>query len=569
MKINPFDPNRFVGYVSKVTPTQTIVHFPNSILLRKFYYDGDVLHGGLVGNYAIIEGDGCGFIAKIINIELPEKERLYLSEAAFENSEFHPIAKVELQVMFDSFSELKAMKGLGQYPTVGSKVYACSPKFLSNFLENFGKDIDDNSDDLLTLATFVNNADQNIKVSANSLLGRHSAIVGTTGSGKSYTVAKIIEEMLKKDDAKIVLLDSTGEFADCTTEHTSLVVGEDSYLDYSTLSEEDFFALFRPAGQVQMPKLQEAIRSLKTVAFKAEEGPLIGDNSPEINNGYLIKADKQKAEFNRYVSTHIAKINHSDFNITKLPGQLLQECAGEFDPGRWGSLNPRDKDNCSSLIVRITNLINTDLSNKIFNLRRNNDGFNSIDQKINEFTQNTNKLMRIDLQNLSSGSDVSAIFVNAIGRILYNLAKQKTFLDKPLVVFLDEAHLFLNKVIKDEYSIEQALNSFDKIAKECRKYGLFLCLSSQRPMDIPVGVLSQMGTFIAHRLINSRDIESVVNAAPDGSASTLSFLPSLGKGEAIVVGVDFPMPLNLRIREIEGVAPSSHTPKLFKKRDKK
>jgi len=76
------------------------------------------------------------------------------------------------------------------------------------------------------------------------------------------------------------------------------------------------------------------------------------------------------------------------------------------------------------------------------------------------------------------------------------------FIKKPLIIFIDEAHLFLNKVIKDEYSIEVELNSFERIAKECRKYGLYLCISTQRPRDIPEGILSQMGTFIVHRLIN-------------------------------------------------------------------
>lgn len=569
MKTNPFDPNRFVGYVSKVTPTLTTVHFPNSRLLQKFYYDGDVLHGGLVGNYVIIEGDGCGFIAKIINIELPEKERLFLSEAAFQNSEFHPIAKVEPQVMFDNFSEVEAMKGLGQYPAVGSKVYVCSPAFLSKFLENFGRDKDEDIDDSLTLATFVNNPDQDIKISANALLNRHCAVVGTTGSGKSYTVGKIIEELLKKDEAKVLLIDATGEFTDFSKGHSNLIAGQDAYLDYASLEEEDFFALFRPAGQVQMPKLQEALKSLRIVTQKGSTGPLAGADSPEVKDGRLIKSNKKKADYTRYVAANISEINSANFNVMNLPAQIIEECAGEFDEGKWGALYQRDKDNCASLVLRIYSLINNDASNRIFNFDGSHKEFESINKKIADFTKDKEKLLRIDVSDLVSGKDVSVIFVNAIARILYNLAKKKTYLKKPLVIFLDEAHLFLNKIVKDEYSIEQTLNSFDKIAKECRKYGLFLCLSSQRPMDIPPGILSQMGSFMAHRLINSRDVDSVVNAAPDGSASTLSFLPSLGKGETILVGVDFPMPLNIRIKKIEGSEPSSHTPKLFSKATKK
>ena len=78
MKKNPFDHNKFIGYVSRVTPELTRIHFPNSHLLKKFYFDGNVLHSGIVRNYVIIEGEGYGFLGRIVRVELPEKERIFL-----------------------------------------------------------------------------------------------------------------------------------------------------------------------------------------------------------------------------------------------------------------------------------------------------------------------------------------------------------------------------------------------------------------------------------------------------------------------------------------------------------
>ena len=110
------------------------------------------------------------------------------------------------------------------------------------------------------------------------------------------------------------------------------------------------------------------------------------------------------------------------------------------------------------------------------------------------------------------------------------------------------------------------MDAFERIAKETRKKGLFLCLATQRPRDIPHGVLSQMGSFIVHRLINPLDREAIVSASPEGSKYLLSFLPSLGQGEALLLGVDFPMPVNLKIKKVsEQFRPDSDTPKLFKK----
>lgn len=84
------------------------------------------------------------------------------------------------------------------------------------------------------------------------------------------------------------------------------------------------------------------------------------------------------------------------------------------------------------------------------------------------------------------------------------------------------------------------------------------------PRDIPVGTLSQMGTFIVHRLINEKDKQAIENAASSANRNSLSFLPILGEGEALLVGVDFPMPLLLKIGE-PNRKPNSKTPKLSKK----
>lgn len=100
------------------------------------------------------------------------------------------------------------------------------------------------------------------------------------------------------------------------------------------------------------------------------------------------------------------------------------------------------------------------------------------------------------------------------------------------------------------------------IAKECRKYGLFLCLSTQMPKDIPRGTLSQMGTFIVHRLINKYDKGAVENACSEANKSILSFMPVLGEGEAILIGIDFPMPVSIKIKEPK-YKPDSGTPNLF------
>jgi energy-coupling factor transporter ATP-binding protein EcfA2 len=572
--INPFDKNRFVGYVSKVTPDMTKIHFPNSKLLKKFYYNGDVLQSGIVRSYVVIEGEGFGFLAKIISIELPEKERLFLSESSFQNTDLHPVGSVEIQLCFDLFEEMKAKKGFDKFPPVGAKVYSCPTSFIHNFIRDFGKEESDQSDDLLEIGFLADLAAENVKVSANALFARHCAVVGTTGSGKSYTIAKMIEEIIKKDSAKVILLDATGEFKNLSVGQVDAVVSHNkNCFHYKNLLVQDLYSIFRPAGQVQVPKLTEAIRSLKIVEVAKAEGlDQLGkpeDNGPVLNNGLLTKTQHKRAPFLNYFYSHSGQVNDNNINfeITRLPMQIVAECAWENDLD-WGNIYEQHKGNCASLILRIQQRMEDDSFGAIFNFK--NQVREDLGEKIENFVKvdDQHRLLRIDLSDVPKEKDLIEILTNAIGRKLLNMAKNGRFKDKPVICFLDEAHIFLNKSIKDEYSIEVDLDSFDRIAKECRKYGLFLCLSTQRPRDIPQGVLSQMGAFVAHRLINQFDRDAVEGASPEGSKNLLAFLPSLGKGEAILMGVDFPMPINLVVGKVqEKNKPNSHTPKLFSIKD--
>ena len=184
---------------------------------------------------------------------------------------------------------------------------------------------------------------------------------------------------------------------------------------------------------------------------------------------------------------------------------------------------------------------------------------------IDSFISGEKACLRIDFSNVSFDYQVRAILVNAIGKYMLNQARDQKFKNNPVVIFIDEAHQFLNKAIADEYFAAKPLDAFEQISKEARKYGLFLCIATQMPRDIPLGTLSQMGTFIVHRLINEQDKKAVESAASSANRNSLAYLPILGEGEALLVGVDFPMPLTLKINTPFN-KPNSDTPKFSKKR---
>lgn len=570
MKQNPFNHSHFIGYINQVSPQFVKIHFPSSILMKSFSFYGEDLKGGLVGSYVVIEGEKYGFLGKILELSLPEKERLELSEKSFNTKDFHPTGKIEILISFDLFNPSVIDKGLNSLPLIGSKVFICSSEFIKNYFKGFGVKAEHRDiAPVIKFGKLTYDKTTTIELSQQALFSRHCAVVGTTGGGKSYTVSKLIEGIIE-NKGKAIIIDPTGEYStyDNKPEVENTVVITDSFFSYKNLTISDLFVLFRPAGQVQQPILLEAIKSLKMIKINANQQ----DPSKKLlclNGKNLIKSGTKKSDVNNFYYKNISQIENlsSDFDISQLINQIKNECVWDNggtqtapDTTIWGNRNENHLNNCVSLILRINNILQNDDYKKMFgfDISENKDLISIIDN----FLKSDKNILRIGFENVPYNFQVREILANAIGKYLLNLSRRDEFKKNPLVLFVDEAHQFLNKKVKDEYFESTELNSFDTIAKESRKYGLFLCIATQMPRDIPIGTLSQIGTFISHRLINNQDKEAIANACSSANRDTLAFLPILGSGEAILMGVDFPMPVMLKV-DLPIIEPNSSTP-LFK-----
>lgn len=556
--MKPFSHNYFIGYINEITPQYVKVHFPSSNLLHTFHHEGVNFAGGNVGNFIVIEGEEYGFLARITELNLPDSERKEINEKAIleDSTIFHPSGKAELLLTFSIFDPDKTQKTVTQYPHIGAKVYACSDEQIAKYIKEFGNKDGNNTIYAPIGKLTSNNAICN--VSLDSLFGRHCAVVGTTGGGKSWTVAKLIEQVVQYTNNKVILIDATGEYESLTSK--SCLLGEDSYFPYQKLSIPDLFYLLRPTGQSQRPILLEAVRSLKIQQIQGQTGVYIKNGAP-------------KQPYQQYYNERIADIENNlcDFDIKLLAQQIKEECVYQGanynkDMTKWGDYDAKTYDYQTSLVSRITDLLNTQIFNQLLGFKGLPQTHQSIIDVIDSFiASNTGtNILRISFENIPPSFSAKEIVSNALANFLLKKARLREFVNNPILLFLDEAHQFLNKNIRDEFFEMHSLEAFDLIAKETRKYGLFLCLSTQMPRDIPIGVLSQMGTFIVHRLINDLDKKAVESAASSANRSVLSFLPVLGEGEALLIGVDFPMPLMLKIDEPQR-KPNSNTPRLLKR----
>ncbi len=553
--MNPFNHNYFLGYINEVSPQYVKIHFPSSNLLEKFSHKGVFYAGGNVGNFIVIEGEEFGFLARMIELELPDGEKKSISEKAIQHDQttFHPSGKAELLLSFSVFEPQKIEKTVSKYPTIGSKVYSCSDEQIEIYVKEFGKKKDEEENVYADLGKLTSN-NANCKVSLNSIFGRHCAIVGTTGGGKSWTVAKLIDEVITKTNSKVILIDATGEYKDLF--NNNVVFGIDTAFPFKYLSNSDFCFLFQEHSPNTVSALCDSIHSLKLVELEV------------ITDG--VKIGKQQDECIKQIRDNVSKFKDCNFKIENLAAQVANECVkGKFQGGRTIYEEDSFKLGYTSHLISRINLL---LSNQIvcsalgITVQSNvsqKDIISVIDDFINPV--NNESILRIGFEKLSYDFAIRELIVDFISSYLLKKSRNEHFNSNPIILFIDEAHQFLNKRINAEDNTTFSLQNIDLIAKECRKYGLFLCLATQMPRDIPVGTLSQIGTFIVHRLINEQDKKSIENAAIAANRSVLSFLPTLGEGEALLVGVDFPMPLLIKINEPRK-KPRSNTPRLKAKK---
>lgn len=547
----PFDPQRCIGTVCEVGPNYAKVNLPSAAKPEGQWLHGNRLDAGQVGEFVVVECGELAVFGRIITVKLPEKERLSVEPELGSLREAHPVGTIQLLTTI-TLRDGGVMGGIPQYPRLGSRVYSAHPQLMKWLAEASGRRSRGPSPLVLNVATLPASVETSVSFTPENLFGRHCAVLGATGGGKSWTVARIIEQAALLN-AKVILLDATGEFHRLAPAVQHLHIGADPHqspatsvevvVPYSQLVEADLLSLFKPSGQAQAPKFRAAMKTLKLV----KAAPTL-----PTTNGVFVKAGNKKADFEREMKTHSAVVEgpRADFDITKLARQVEEECvwpnggtSASPDPTTWGRVDEVQRSYCVSLITRIEDILSSNELACIFQPQGKPSVFDQVDAFL---TSQEARVMRISMKYVPFAHNAREIVANSIGRYLLSLGRQGRFRSKPALVFLDEAHQFLNKTLGDE-NTKYALDSFELMAKEGRKFCLNICIATQRPRDIPEGVISQMGTLIVHRLTNDKDREVVERASGDIDRSAAAFLPTLAPGQAVIIGVDFPIPLTVQI----------------------
>jgi hypothetical protein len=546
-------PQLFMGIISSINAQTIRVNLSEAGNPSGSHFSGGRYGKGEVGEFVLIEGQLALLLGRVVEVRLPESERRLVSQDYYGSPPLDAIGQIQLLGSV-GMDDLHVTAGIEAYPRLGDRVYAAPHKFVSRIPILMEQTPEAENLILLTLGSVDVAQESKIYIKPEKLFGRHCAILGATGGGKSWTTARIIEECLKHK-SKIILLDATGEYRDFSGNdvvHCQLGDPVEKATDSISRSlpptsfiESDFVALFEPAGKVQGPKLRAAIRSLRLAKLRPALAP----------DGFIKKIDQQKAlvlaaEKEAGISIKLDDPNQ-EFDVNFLVKQIEQECVypdgfgqqrGQKDISKWGG-EGGDFSYCLSLVSRIYGVLISPAFNCVFGC-----SCYPLTQQIDEFMGGDEKLLRICLSGIAYEFNAREIIANVIGRFLISKARNRAFIKCPVVVIVDEAHNFLGRHIGSE-DYATRLDAFEIIAKEGRKYSLSICLATQRPRDITEGALSQMGTLIVHRLTNDRDREVVEKACGEIDRSASAFLPNLKPGEAAIIGADFPIPLTIQIEQ--------------------
>lgn len=396
---------------------------------------------------------------------------------------------------------------------------------MGNILLNLGERIDRSS---------------SVLISPEQLFGCHCAILGASGSGKSWTLSRCLEESAKFK-AKIILLDASGEHGqlDHRTFHvhlsspgtpSTIPEPENSHpvtAPYFELAESDLFSLFGPTSHLQLVKLQSAVRTLKLLQC-----------APELSeSGIFQKANKIKNRYEELGKLHKKSIGRPDsiFNIYNLAEQLAQECVdpcgSDLEARCWGGPNSEEQRECVPLMQSIEELLNQPSLASIFKPPSGPSIFEALEKFL---TDENISILRISLAQIPSTHRIRPIMAEAIARTLVSFARTGTLLNSPVVLALDDSHQLMTTHKKHAHFEKDGCSVFETLAKEGRKMGLTLCLACQQPSDIPESILTQCSCMIAHRLTGRNEQEIVARAIGNLNETAIKNLSTLPQGTALV-----------------------------------
>ena len=485
--------------------------------------DEDILVGQ-IGSYVAIRQNSVHIIAIVTRmteqealaaptIETPGEDAARLPFAK-RTARLTPIGSIRTDGQFD--------RGVGQYPTTGAEVHAIGASDIAKMLDRF-------QSKGFSVGTVATHPSLKVCLDPSNLFGRHFAILGQTGSGKSWTVAALVQRTVAvMPRAHIIILDLHGEycwkredgsrhyaFDDAIVRH---VDARDLEIPYWLMTYAELCDLLidrtEQAAHNQTAFFRDTLRQLR----ETEKVPL-GLDRITVDTPVFFSLEEL-----------IAAVRAK--NIEMVPGATKPkqgDMFGDFD----------------RFLVRLESRMNDVRYDFLLKPKTRTDSA-SLVGLLRDFVGLGDQKAAVTVIDLSSVPfDVRPTVAAQIGRLAFEFNYwNPQYREFPILLMCEEAHAYIPRASDSQYA--GARKSMERIAKEGRKYGVGLAVVSQRPHEVSETVLAQCGTFICLRITNPDDQSYVRSLVPESEGDLVSVLAGLGRGEALVLGEAVPLPTRLQ-----------------------
>jgi hypothetical protein len=552
-----FDPPSKLGKIASVDTSRVLIAVENAALLPR----------AAVGSLVAIQGT----TAQEFLIGMTERVTRQLRE---QTALPDPMAPTTLEVDLVPDDSLRAVllgtyrtiegvtrnrfkRGADSFPQIDRQCFLIEGGNLQRFMGLLGKGLDESQ--RLELGHFAIDRSAAAIANGDRFFQRHAAILGSTGSGKSYTVSLILERAYARKHANIIVFDMHGEYAslanppaakDGTSQNPIAsafkIAGPgdlDSppdnalFLPYWLLNREEMLSMILDRSDQNAPnqasRFTSHVRDLKEATLTAESKAGV-KASFTVDSPIPYKLADLLTRLNIDNTTKgVGKTGPIKGEWEDRLTRFISRLAAKAEDRRYGFMfkPPEDALEYDWLASQIARLLAP--------------GEGKYGIKVVDFSE--------------VPSDVLPVVTGVFARLLYDVQfwmqpEKRT----PFVFVCDEAHLYL-PVREDADAVEkQSLYSFERIAKEGRKYGVSLLVVSQRPSDVSRTILSQCNNFLILRLTNDQDQNVVRRLMPDSLAGVLDGLPLLDTGEALLLGDAILLPARIKLK-FPAIEPLSQT----------
>jgi hypothetical protein len=558
MSIFKFEDEQSIGTVYSVDTSTLIIKIEDLDKLRRLQ----------VNHLVAIKSSKSGqFLIGIIN-RITRKQ--FDEQTEIENSELSSfiltenIIKVNLiGTILDKYGlkENVFKRTLDTVPEIDAMSFSLEGENITNFMRTIST-----QEDYATPLSIGNySIDEQAKafLDGDKLFQRHAVIVGSTGSGKSWCVAKLIEQVATLPMANALLFDIHGEYSTDSfkakgIQHFKVATPSDLgkkgnlekgilMLPYWLLSYEEMLAMLLDRSDSNAPNqamLFSKIVFEEKLAFLDSIGDTEFKDTITIDSPIPYKIENVVSKLKALDEERVAGARAGSDKAGPFNGKLtrfIQRLEAKSQDKRLGFLFQISTDELD------INWMSKLCENLILGSEMNS---NKAGVKILDFSE--------------VPSDVLPLIIGLVARLVFSIQQWTSKENQhPISLLCDEAHLYIPERTSQDSASSLGLKSFERIAKEGRKYGVSLTVISQRPSEVNRTVLSQCNNFISLRLSNAEDQSVIKKLLPDNLAGLTDVLPVLDIGEALVVGDCSLLPTRILIDE-PTIKPESATVKFWK-----